>query len=151
MVRHQHDPIVFGKWHRQQRLDTKVHTSVVHLEDIEVGLLASYRDLLYRAYELIRMLNFMATDHIQLAFQFTDGSGVACDAQPGIERDPLASGEVILLNNIAVDISLELSFEKQVYTGGDRNATRGHGDSISWVVWIHIDAREVFSPCYLHV
>ena len=82
----------------------------------------------------------MATNHIQLAFQFTDGSGVACDTQPGIERDPLASGKVILFNNIAVDITLELSFEKQVYTGGNRDATRGHGDSISWVVWIYIDA-----------
>ena len=93
----------------------------------------------------------MATDHIQLAFQFTDGSGVACDTQPGIERDPLASGEVILLHNIAVDITLELSFEKQVYTGGNRDATCSHGDSISWIVWIYIDAREVLSPCYLHV
>ena len=58
------------------------------------------------------MLNFMATDHIQLAFQLTHGSGMTCDAQPGIESDPFASCEVILLNNIAVNMTLELSFEE---------------------------------------
>ena len=97
------------------------------------------------------MLNFVATDHIQLALQFTDGSGEACDAQTCIESDPLSSGEVILLNNIAINIALELTFQEQVDTGGDRDAARGHGDTISWVIRIYIDAREVLRPRHLHV
>ena len=93
----------------------------------------------------------MATNHIQLAFQFTDCSRMACDAQTCIESDPLSSGEVILLNNIAINIALDLPFEEEVNTSGDRDAARGHGDSICWVVWINIDAREVLGSAHLHV
>ena len=93
----------------------------------------------------------MTTNHIELAFQLTDGSRMTCDAQACIESSPLASSEVILLDDIAVNVALELTFEEKVDTGGDCDSTCCHGDSICRVVWIDIDAREVLSPSYLHV
>ena len=64
VIRQYHYAIVFMERHGKQCLYTKVHSIVVHSEQVEMRLKASNRTLFNRAYKLQWQLHFMPTYHV---------------------------------------------------------------------------------------
>ena len=107
-----HYAIVLDEGHGEQRLYAQVHAAVIDPEQAEVRLEAADRALLDRADELVRQLDLVPADDVQEALQLADGRRVPRDAQPRIERHPLARGEVELLYDIRVHILLLLPLQE---------------------------------------